>query len=168
MNGKSWLIILFFLIIMTGCAAPVKEDDPGISAEEEAYYFETDSVSIRMGEDADTLNAYLDQAQNVYELPLCGMVGKQITYDLGHYELDVIKTEEYCKIYSVVFKDDIITTKEGCYIGDSEENVIGTYGEPDERDEYSIEYIKGSSRLVFILEDGYVRSIQYFSTELEL
>ena len=169
MKIKAALSWSLALILLAGCTrdgsgeagpAPTAEKTP-----ESIYYFETDGTEIRVNRPAEEIRGLTDKAKSVYEMPLCGLEGKELTYDMGHYEVDIIETEEYSKVYSVVFTDDAVTTREGIYIGETAEKVIETYGEPDEREDNSITYTDKDSKLVFIMQGGNVCSIQYCSSQ---
>ncbi len=168
---RNLLKTIIISLILAGCTIEdgSSEKEEYVEAEEsKEYYFEDDGIAISVNDDSDKLVSLIEKAQSVYEMPLCGLEGREISYDFVHYELDIIETQEYSKVYSIVFKDDLVTTMEGIYIGEKEDKIVELYGEPDERETYSLIYTNNSTKLVFIVKDGYVSSIQYFSTILEL
>ena len=60
-----------------------------------------------------------------------------------------------------MLNDDTVSTAEGICIGSSADDITAAYGEASNSTETTITYEKGSSSIVFVLQDGKVNNIIY-------
>ena len=96
-----------------------------------------------------------------FESASCAFNGLDKQYDYGSFVLTTYPIDEVDYVNSVELKDDLVKTAEGVAIGASEEDVKAAYGEPATAGDYS--YTKGDSKLLFVVKDGKVSSIQYIA-----
>ena len=134
------------------------------SVESRDYTIKINGSVIHINQDADEVISKLGEPVSTYESPFCGIEGKDILYSYDHFEMDVYEAEGKKEVYDIIFKDDLITTGEGGYIGDSIDHIVQIYGEGDKKTDNSVEYEGETMKLVFIYKDNVVTSIQYIST----
>lgn len=123
------------------------------------YTFVTDGVELVPGAVFDP--SILPEAQSVYEVPSCAIVGTDNLYNYGTYELTAFDDGTNELIYSILFIDPNITTTEGLALGDSTDKVLELYG-----DGYSVQgtswvYSGDAEQLILILQGETVASIEY-------
>ena len=147
--------------IPAGSATAIVVNQEESSNKYSVFYNNTE---ILINAEAEEIISQIGDPESRYESPLCGMEGKDILLDYGHFDIDVFETKEEAYIYSVVFKDDLMTTEEGIFIGETEEKVLEVYGEADEQRGEALVYKDDSMELIFIIHEGIVNSIQYVST----
>ena len=168
---KLSLALVVMIASVTGCG---KSDIPELANNNEItddkhvesmdYTIEINGSMIHINQNADEAIAKLGEPVSTFESPLCGIEGKDILYTYDHFEMDVYEAEGKKEVYDIIFKDDLITTGEGGYIGDSIDHIVQIYGEGDKKTDNSVEYEGETMKLVFIYKDNVVTSIQYIST----
>ena len=94
-----------------------------------------------------------------FESESCAFKGLDKQYDYGSFVLYTYPIDGVDFVNSIELKDDLVKTAEGVSIGSGEDAVKTAYGEPAEAGNY--QYTKGDSKLLFIVKDGKVASIQY-------
>ena len=131
------------------------------------FVFVTDGIEIAMDIDAaDTLDK-LGEPNSYFEAPSCAFDGVDKMYTYKSFELDTYPQGDRDHISSIVFKDDVITTKEGIAIGDPASKVIDTYGSDYEEEKGMHVYKKDGMKLCFIIKDDTVAAVEYRSTVLD-
>ncbi|MCD8055379.1 MAG: hypothetical protein LUE25_01460 [Clostridiales bacterium] len=128
-------------------------------ASEEAFYFETDGVTIIPGTALDL--SVLPDANDTYTVPSCAIDGTDNVYMYDTFELTAYDEGNGEIIYSIYLTDANITTPEGLALGDDASRVIELYGEDYEESGTSMTYTKGSTELIIILQNDVVVSIEY-------
>ncbi|MCD7944423.1 MAG: hypothetical protein LUH43_06045 [Clostridia bacterium] len=128
-------------------------------AAEEAFYFETDGVTIIPGTALDL--SVLPDANDTYTVPSCAIDGTDNVYMYDTFELTAYDEGNGEIIYSIYLTDANITTPEGLALGDDASRVIELYGEDYEESGTSMTYTKGSTELIIILQNDVVVSIEY-------
>ncbi|MCD8314510.1 MAG: hypothetical protein LUD44_02600 [Firmicutes bacterium] len=128
-------------------------------ASEEAFYFETDGVTITPGTALDL--SVLPDANDTYTVPSCAIDGTDNVYMYDTFELTAYDEGNGEIIYSIYLTDANITTPEGLALGDDASRVIELYGEDYEESGTSMTYTKGSTELIIILQNDVVVSIEY-------
>ncbi len=132
----------------------------------EGYAFIYKGVEIFMDAEAKPVLEALPQATGVYEAPSCAFEGTDRVYNYGSFEVDTYELSGVEYISAVVFKDDLVETKEGAYIGMSESEVKPLYGEGMDTGNGPT-YEKGGMKLKLFIKDGVVTQIQYLSKILD-
>lgn len=171
-NNRIFILCFCWIFMFKMTACGIQDTDAErinkISEESkesyEDYYLSYLGIDIIINDNYEKIREKLEEPIYVYEVPLCGMEGKDVMYEFGHFEIDVFETGEKNDIYSVVFKDDLISTREGVYIGCTVDNVMEIYGNKCEERNGSIVIHGQTMDLVFLIQDELIKSIQYIST----
>lgn len=101
-------------------------------------------------------------AAESFENPNCAGEGKFITYMHEAIELTVNVVNGKTVVYSVYVTDANTPTAEGLYLGDDLDRVTELYGiGQTSADGGTITYTKGTTKLVLVMEDRLVASIEY-------
>jgi hypothetical protein len=132
----------------------------------EGYAFLYKGAEVFMDAEAKPVIEALPQPVGVYVAPSCAFEGKDRVYNYGSFEIDTYELSGVEYISAVIFKDDLVETKEGAYIGMDESDVKALYGEGGDAGN-GIVYEKGGMKLKFFLKDGAVTQIQYLSKILD-
>lgn len=129
------------------------------SSSDDAFYFETDGVTITPGTALDL--SVLPDANDTYTVPSCAIDGTDNVYMYDTFELTAYDEGNGEIIYSIYLTDANITTPEGLALGDDASRVTELYGEDYEESGTSMTYTKGSTELIIILQNDVVVSIEY-------
>lgn len=133
----------------------------------DGYYFETSGVKIIPDMEAKDLLDALGEPVSYFEANSCAFGDQDKVWTYGGFTIDTYQLEGIDYIYDVIFTNDTVETPEGIYLGKTHDDVIKAYGTPDEEGETSLLYKKGNMKLIFIIEDEKVKSIEYDSTVLD-
>ena len=109
----------------------------------------------------------LGEPLSYYEAESCAFGDLDKVWTYNGFTIYTYQTEDVDYIYDVVLSSDALSTPEGVSIGDSVDDVKEAYGDPEEEDDKQLVYRKGDMRLIFLLSDGSVSSIDYQSSILE-
>ncbi len=139
----------------------------GNAAAGEGYLFTANGVTIAMDADAAPILEQLGESASYFEAASCAFEGLDKTYTYNGFELDTYPTGDKDYVSAVVLKDDSVATQEGICIGDSRDKVLQAYPDGGTEECGMIIYRKGGMKLVFILKEEEVASIEYRSTVLE-
>ncbi len=152
-----------------GSGAQEGQQDPGqgSTAAGEGYLFTAQGVTIAMDADAAPILEQLGESASYFEAASCAFEGLDKTYTYNGFELDTYPTGDKDYVSAVVLKDDSVATQEGICIGDSRDKVLQAYPDGGTEECGMIIYRKGGMKLVFILKEEEVASIEYRSTVLE-
>lgn len=166
---KTLTIILLALLAMVSLAAC--GDDSAVNGggqssgggevKAEAFVFTAGGTDILMNAEAAPIVGKLGEAISYFEAESCAFQGTDRIYTYDGFQLNTYPLNDVDYVSSVFFTSDAVSTPEGLEIGSSKEDMLAAYGEEytEEYDQYT--YNKGDSRLVFLLEDGAVTSIEY-------
>ncbi len=152
---KVILAITFALALMllTACN--------GAETDKDELYVEYKDVKIVMGADADEIIDALGEPIDSYEIGDCGGLGAQVLYSYPSLDVYVLEGKSGNTIDELSFRDDIITTQEGVYIGMDIDEAKGLLGEPDNETNKQLDYEKGKFTVSVLYEDGMVSAISY-------
>ena len=116
-----------------------------------------------MGADADGIIESLGEPQERREIGDCGGLGAQVLYLYPSVEIYVLESKSGNVIDQISFRDDIVSTPEGVYIGMSVSEAKDALGEPDNEASSSFEYENGDYVLVITHNEGKIRKIDYIT-----
>lgn len=133
----------------------------------EGYVFVSNGVSVEVDGDFSRFEAGLGEPANYYEAPSCAFGDLDKVYTYGGFEIDTYQTEGVDYVSAVIFLDDSVATPEGLCIGDSADKVTELYGEATAADDAQMTYEKGGMKLVILLKEGTVSTIEYLSKVLD-
>ncbi len=152
--NKWYTILLALLLVLSGCA--VQEPAPP----EQPHSFSYQGTVITLNTDAAPVLTALGEAKHVTQQPSCASDGIDKTYDYGSFFLTTCPLEGKEIIYTFWFIDDSVTTAEGIHIGSTQEAALKAYGETA-FDGKAFTILQGGSRLIILITNGAVSSIQY-------
>lgn len=163
--------LVFSMAAMAGCGgsssaqttaaqstAAGSEASGGAGSASGGYEFTKGGVTVAMNAPAADLVEKLGK-YSYFESASCAFNGLDKQYDYGSFVLTTYPIDEVDYVNSIEIKDDLVKTTEGVAIGASEDDVKAAYGDPANAGEYM--YTKGDSKLLFVIKDGKVSSIQY-------
>lgn len=129
-----------------------------------SYYAEYKGVKIEMGAEADAIITALGEYQDRKEIGDCGGLGAQVKYSYPSVEVYVLESKDDGNIIDQIsFRDDIISTPEGVYIGMSVADAKKALGTPTAETDKSFEYAGDKYVLVITVADGKVNKIDYLN-----
>ncbi len=153
------LLAIFAVLSFSAC-----EKDTESSEGENGFYATYNGVKIVMGADADGIIDALGEAQERKEIGDCGGLGAQVLYTYPSVEIYVLESKTDGNIIDQIsFRDDIIATPEGVYIGMKVSDAKTALGAPDSEGNGSFEYENGDHVLVITHSDGKVKKIDYIT-----
>lgn len=139
-----------------------------ITAKTDGYVYEANGTKIAMDAEAEAIITALGDPISYFEAASCAFEGLDKTYTYDGYTVDTYPDEEGIdRINDVVLNDDTVTTPEGARLGMSSADVEEIYGSDYEESNGSYAYAKGGMKLLIVIKDDVVTSIQYISTVLE-
>lgn len=130
---------------------------------EDALYVEYKGVKIVMGAEADEIIDALGEPIDCNEMGDCGGLGAQVLYSYPSLDIYVLESKNGNTIDEISFRDDIVTTPDGVYIGMDVDDAKDALGEPDSEDDRQLEYTKGDFSLIVTYSEGLVNGIYYAS-----
>lgn len=130
----------------------------------DSFICSINGVAIPMEAQAAPILEALGEYQSLFDMESCAGLGtmRYYTYsgfELGTYEMD----ESGEKIYSLLFTNDLMETAEGICLGDPLEKVQTAYAGECELKDDAVYADRGDSRIIFILAEGKVSSVEYVS-----
>lgn len=144
------------------------EDTSDKNAATDGYVFESNGVSISVDGEAEAYISGLGEPLSYFESPSCAFGDLDKIYTYSGFELDTYSLEGVDYVSAVIFKDDSVSTPEGISIGDSVDKVKELYGEPESEESTIISYVKGKTKLCFLVQDGSVVSVEYRTMILDM
>ncbi len=151
-------LALVLLLALLGCK------DNKADAADKGLYVEYKGVKIVMGADADAIIEALGEPTEVREIGDCGGLGAQLKYSYSSVDVYVLEHKTDGNIIdTVTFRDDLVATPEGVYIGKTVESAKELLGEPDEQGDKSLQYKRDGFVLLIGIEDGKVTEIDYIT-----
>ena len=178
MKKKIFILVLALTLLATGCGNTDNKtvtigntgtpgenstaDKENNGKEDAKLYFEYANVKIMPKYFADSIVEAVNEEYAYYESPSCAYVGLDKCYVYSGFTIYTYPDEDAVDhVLQVVLTDDSVSTPEGIRIGDSAEKVIETYGNDYIEADGSYAYVQGTVKLMFIIKDGSVYSIQY-------
>lgn len=134
---------------------------------EKGFVFDADGVLIAMDVDAAPIIEALGEPGAYFEAPSCAFEGIDKMYTYNSFELDTYPQGDRDFVSTVIFKDDVIHTKEGIAIGDAASKVYEVYGNQYSEEKGMQVFEKDGMKLCFIIKDDVVAAIEYRSTVLD-
>lgn len=129
------------------------------------YAFVSNGVTVEIDADAAPVIAALGEPVSYFESASCAFEGIDKVYSYDGFEIDTYPSEDGRDLISaVILNSEEVKTAENVRIGDSRDAMIAAYGETEES---SPMYYKDSMKMLFIVRDDVIVSIQYLSTVLE-
>lgn len=116
---KKKLIILLFLVFISGCSTEKKEVD--------TFKLSYQNVEIVPGQEFKS-SALKNEELNFVELSSCAFDGNDKVYTYEDMEITASPLKGKDIVYSVYFLNERITTKEGVKITDDKKVMIEKYG----------------------------------------
>ncbi len=101
---------------------------------------------------------------SVFTAPSCALPGNDTTYTYSGFSLLVNENDGTKTLVKLYFTDDSRTTERGLFIGSPESDIKKMYGDLDKID-HSYIFIKGSTKLIFVVTDGTVSGIEYTTVD---
>jgi len=129
------------------------------------FVFEFNGASVEMDALADPLIKQMGDNYEYFESASCAFDGKDKSYIYPHFELLTYPSKDGDRVQAIYLKDDLVTTKEGLYIGSPLADMQRLYGEGTRSgNEYTFE--KGGMELKIQVTDDKVSYITYASMVL--
>lgn len=162
---KTIAIILLAVVCLTFIACAGKGGETGTEATTTAsaagYTLKIGTVTIAMRENATDALAVLGTPKSREATGSCAYGGEDIRYTYDHFVLLTYESDGAEYFSQISLSDDTYATPEGIRIGDSADKVKSAYGTPANETATSVSYVKGNTKLLFLLRDGSVTNIQY-------
>lgn len=158
---KKLIAIALAALMLCALTACNETGNPGSTPNTpaEGFTFTYQGLDLVPGADFDA--AALSQVES-FENPNCAGEGKFITYQHEAIELTVNELGGKTVIYSIYLTDANTPTTEGLHLGDDMASVTELYGAGQTSDDGStITFTKGATKLVLVVEDELVVSIEY-------
>ncbi|MBQ7429332.1 MAG: hypothetical protein IJV29_06655 [Butyrivibrio sp.] len=152
-------------------SAQQSETETEDSASQNAYYYTAEgpsgSMDVTPDMDMSQVLDTLGKEVTYFEAASCAFEGLDKVYTYDHFEIDTYPEGNVDKISTIILLDDLTTTKEGVYVGQSKADMESAYGTDYENNGNSYIYTKGDMRLEFVLEGETIISISYNSKVLD-
>lgn len=132
----------------------------------QGYIFVQDGITVAPDMDAAPVIEALGEDYTYFEAASCAFEGLDKMYTYAHFEIDTYPNADQDLISNIILKDDLVTTKEGAYIGMSASQITDMYGEAQETDGM-LTYELSDMTLKFVLDADTVVSIEYASNVLD-
>lgn len=131
------------------------------------YIFETNGVKVEIDSKMADIEAALGEPKSYFEAASCAFGDMDKVYTYSGFRIDTYQIDGQDYVSDVIFMDDTVSTPEGVSIGDSADKVKEVYGTPTAEDDKRLVYENGSMKLVFLLDNGTVNTIEYLTRILE-
>ena len=149
------LLAAIMLFSLVGCGST--DTDP----QEENFTFTYNGTKITLGAEAAPIIDALGEPRSYTEEPSCAFDGLDKTYYYGSFYLSTYPMDSKDYVYSIWFADDSVATEDGIRIGSTQAQVEAIFGTNCFNGTNSYMQSKGESKVVYLLEDGLIKSIQY-------
>ena len=154
------LLAAAILLCFAGCQLTETEKPGGKEPVQDSYSFTYNGTKIALHAPAADVLAGLGKEKAYSESTSCAFEGLDKVYDYGSFCLQTYPIGDKDYIYGGWFVDDLLENDEGICIGSSQADVEAAYG-ADKLSGNSCEIVKGSGKLIIILENEVVTSVQY-------
>lgn len=166
------VVMLAGMLALAGCGSKSDSDDNKQTTTEststqttKGYVFETNGTTISVDADMAPIVAALGEPTSYFEAASCAFEGLDKVYTYNGFEINTYPSGDKDLVSSIVLKSDSVTTKEGAYIGMTLDALKGIYSDAEEVNG-SVTLEKDGMKLLFIIDGGAVKSIQYLSNNL--
>lgn len=168
--------MILSVFIFTGCkdsddnnSSTTTQDGTGNqTSSPKGYVFESKGVTIGMDMEAAPIIEALGEPENYFEAASCAFEGLDKMYGYGSFEIDTYELDGKDYISSVIFNDDMVSTKEGVSLFDTKESMISAYGDSYSEEQGMYVYTNENMKLKFIInEDNEIKSIMYISAIID-
>jgi hypothetical protein len=153
----------------TETAAP--EAEQTVETASAGYVFEASfggaTASVSMDMDMSGVLAALGDPVTYFEAASCAFEGLDKIYTYDHFEIDTYPEGDKDLVSAVLLLDDLVTTPEGAYIGQTKAEIESIYGTDYETKGTAMVYTKDGAHLEFVLSGDAVQSISYQSSVLD-
>lgn len=138
----------------------------GGSSGGKAYTFSYNGQKIAIDDKAqDVLDAIGTPIQS-QELGTCGIGDKDKLFIYQDFRIETYQMKEVDYFYRITLLTDQVSTEEGVAIGNTQQKVLDTYGEPATRDTSAFTYeAKGMNLVIHFDANSNVKSIVYMRSE---
>ncbi|MBQ9633327.1 MAG: hypothetical protein IJV04_10535 [Lachnospiraceae bacterium] len=175
MKKRFAAMMLAMGLALTACGGGAKTDGGAASGDAATevgkdaggYTFEVDGNKVSIGVEAEPVLDELGEPLSYYEAESCAFGDLDKVWTYNGYTIYTYQVKEVDYIYDIVISSDAVSTPEGVSIGDAVDDVKEAYGDPEKEDDGQLVYRKGEMRLIFLVSDGKVSSIDYQSSILE-
>lgn len=174
MKKRNLAIMLCMMLWLTGCGAAetgeeeVSTTESSVSSENiKGYVFAYQGTEVVIDALAEPVLTELGEAQSYFEAASCAFDGLDKMYTYGSVEIDTYPSEEGDRISAILFKDDMVQTKEGISLFMTKADMTAAYGEDYTEENGMLVYSKDGMKLRFILENEEITSIEYVTTVLD-
>jgi len=159
------LLALSMLLCFVGCGKEEAEPEAAPAAPAapvaNGWSFNYNGTEIAISAEAAPIVEALGEPKSYTEETSCAFEGLDKTYFYGNFYMTTYPQGDKDYVFSMWFVDDTLTTAEGIYIGAEQAEVEAAYGADafNGTNAYVVE--KGESKLMILITDGCVSSIQY-------
>ena len=150
-----FLLAAIMLLSLVGCGST------DIDPQEENFSFTYNGTKITLGAEAAPIIDALGEPRSYTEEPSCAFEGMDKTYYYGSFYLSTSPLNGKDFVYSFWFADDSVATEDGIRIGSTQEQMETIFGANCFNGINTYMQSKGESKVVYLLEDGVIKSIQY-------
>ncbi len=147
--------------------APTVESKKAASGFSYEASYNGKTITLYADMDMQEVLDVIGEPATYFEAASCAFQGLDKIYTYDHFEIDTYPNGEQDLVSAIVILDDLVTTPEGAYIGQSLADVEAIYGTDHEVNGSSYTYTKDGSKLEFVLTDDSVSSISISSTVLD-
>ncbi|MDE6699275.1 MAG: hypothetical protein K2J91_07360 [Lachnospiraceae bacterium] len=132
------------------------------------YVFERNGVTIGMDMEAAPIIEALGEPASYFEAASCAFEGLDKMYGYGSFEIDTYELNGKDYISTIIFNDDMVSTKEGVSLFDKKEDMISAYGDNYSNEQGMYVYTNDNMKLKFVINgDDEISSIMYTSTIID-
>ena len=149
------LLAAVMLLSLVGCGST------DIDPQEENFTFTYNGTKITLGAEAAPIIDALGEPRSYTEEPSCAFEGMDKTYYYGSFYFSTYPLNGKDFVYSFWFADDSVATEDGIRIGSTQAQMETIFGANCFNGTNSYMQSKGESKVVYLLEDGLIKSIQY-------
>ena len=175
------LAVALSLVCLAGCGGEKKTingdvQTPGQTQESKetesqqanrkGYVFKSGSAVIDIDGDMAPVAEALGEPVSYFEAASCAFEGLDKTYTYAGFVVETYPKNDKDLVSSIVIKDDSVKTPEGVTVGSTRDEMIAAYGENYAEEAGMLVYAKDGMKLMFLLKNDMVSSIQYTSTVL--
>ncbi len=171
MKNAKKIISLLLALLCLGAFCACNDDTAQTDAKEQAskavsdeLAFEYKDTKITLGAKSDAIINKLGEAQSKTEIGDCGGLGAQVKYSYPSVDIYVLESKTEGNIIDgITFRDDMVSTAEGVYIGMTADEALTKLGEGASKDGDEIKITKGKYALILTLKDAKVSEIDYIT-----
>ncbi len=156
---KAVCLLLSILMLVALCACD------GGAPSKKSFGVKLDGVEVKIDAKAEPILEALGTYSSYDQSPTCAFEGFDKVYGYGDFEVETYTMDGVEYIRAMHLLSDTCKTAEGVSIGDSEEAVEKAYGDASSKTATALTYEGDGMKLVFLLKDGKVATVQYLKIE---